>query len=92
VKVREYVYGYEWGRFQFWSGKKSWLDSVLTFWLQAKFSGQFRYYGEHYKDVHDRNVMFEIRDSKGKGCTCIMKDLTGKVRLVKVGLQAIDVR
>ncbi|HEX2906977.1 MAG TPA: hypothetical protein VHO69_08965, partial [Phototrophicaceae bacterium] len=42
VKVREYIYGYTWDGFQFDARRKSWLDRVLTAFLQGYFAGQFQ--------------------------------------------------
>ena len=41
IKVREFAYGYEWARFQFDPRKKTWLDSVLTGFLQSALIAQF---------------------------------------------------
>jgi hypothetical protein len=92
VKIREFVYGYVWERFQFSPQKTSVLDSFLTSYLQTVFSSKFNEYRSHYKDVHERNLMFEIRDIGAKGTPAIAKDWMGKVKIVKVGLQPIDVR
>jgi hypothetical protein len=92
VLAREFVYGYEWSRFQFDAWRESWLDSLLTGWLQAALGSQFGFYKAHFKDVHDRNIMFEIRPSSAKGVPILMKDWTGKIRLARIGLQPIDVR
>lgn len=92
IKVREFVYGYEWGRFQYNVIKVGWFDNILTFILQSRLSNHFRKFYERYKDVHDRNVMFEIKDLKENGVLALMKDLDGKLKIVRVGLQAIDVR
>lgn len=89
VKIREYVYGYEWSRFQYRYDRKSALDNILTSILQTFLRGQFNFYREHYKDVHDRNVMFEISD---KGIPVFYRDCDNKLRLGKVSLKAIDVR
>jgi hypothetical protein len=92
VKIREFVYGYEWGRFQFDPRKQGRLDLMLTTWLQSVFASQFNHYRSRYKDVHDRNVMFEIRTSKEKGAFIAAKDWLGRLKFCKVGLQPIDVR
>jgi hypothetical protein len=92
VRVREYVYGYEWGRFQFDPSKFTWLDSILTGWLQSALGQQFNHYRAHYKDVHDRNVLFEIRDRHAAGTWVIARDWNGKLSPMKIGLQPIDVR
>jgi hypothetical protein len=92
IKVREFVYGYEWGRFQFDPRCRSLVDPVLTSFLQTLFSGQFRQYHAHYRDVHDRNVMFEIRPFDQAGVPMLVRTWSSKLALVKVGLQPIDVR
>jgi len=92
VKAREYVHGYEWARFQFSPERQGWLDGILTDWLRLIFAGQFNAYRAHYKDVHDRNVMFEIREANQKGFPVLAKDWSGRLGIVKVGIQPIDLR
>jgi hypothetical protein len=92
IKVREFVYGYEWARFQFDPRKKGWLDNPLTAFLQSMLMPQFNTYQAHYKDVHARNVLFEIRDWRQSGVPIIMKNWAGKVQTLKIGLQPVDVR
>jgi hypothetical protein len=92
LKIREFVNGYEWARFQFDPGKRGWLDALLTSWLQASLGAQFEDYRRHYKDVHERNVLFEIRERGQRGVFAIARDWKGRARVVKVGLQPIDVR
>src|SRR5258708_37181519 len=53
VKVREYVHGYEWSRFQFDPTKRSGVDIFLTSFLQTVFDARFRQYQSHYHDVHE---------------------------------------
>lgn len=92
VKIREYIYGYEWGRFQLWYDKKSGIDKLITFILQSKLLNQFKYYEQFYKDVHERNVMFELKDKSEKGAFIFYIDSNRKLRLGKVMVKAIDVR
>jgi hypothetical protein len=92
VKAREFVYGYEWARFQFSPQKRSWLDTFMTSWLQFIYGSQFNEYRAHYKDVHDRNVMFEIREAAAEGFPVLAKDWSGRLRMMKIGVQPIDVR
>lgn len=92
IKIREYIHGYEWGRFQFRSGEKSIIDGLITSRLQAKLISQFKFYEQHYKDVHDRNIMFELRDKKEKGIAVLYFDCSKKLRMGKVSVRAIDVR
>jgi len=92
MKPREFVHGYEWGRFQFSPRQSGWVDNLLTNWLQTLLSSQFQEFFSRYKDVHDRNVMFEVRPFGERGVPVLAKDWTGKLGVFKVGLQAIDVR
>jgi hypothetical protein len=92
IKVREFVYGYEWARFQFDPRKRIALDSVLTGFLQSALAAQFREYQAHYKDVHARNVLFEIRDWRQSGVPIITKNWAGKIQTPKIRLQPVDVR
>jgi hypothetical protein len=92
VKAREFVYGYEWARFQFSPLRQSRLDLVLTHWLQGLFAGRFADLCSRYKDVHERNVMFEIRPAGRQGVPFLARDWTGRRQRVKIGIQAIDVR
>jgi hypothetical protein len=92
IKVREFVNGYEWGCFQFDPRHKSRIDPLLTSWLQSAYSSQFRQYQSRYRDVHDRNVMFEIKSLDQAGVLMLTKTWAGKLALIKVGLQPIDVR
>lgn len=92
VKAREYVHGYEWARFQLSPIKQSWLDFFLTTWLQSIFASQFNQYRSQFRDVHDRNIMFEIRERQEKGFPLIIKDFLNRFRFVKIGIRPIDVR
>ncbi len=92
VKAREFVYGYEWVRFQFDPRRKTWLDSLLTAFLQAAYGTRFGQYQARYKDVHGRNVLFEISAFNRSGVPIILRDWSGKLKLAKVGLQPVDVR
>lgn len=92
LKIREYVYGYEWARFQFDPRVHSWIDLLLTSWLQMSLGAQFEDYRRHYKDVHERNVLFEIRERGQRGVFGFARDWKGQARVVRVGLQPIDVR
>ena len=93
MKAREYVYGFEWTRFKFDMRKDTIiLDSLLTLLLKFYFFKEFKDIEERYKDVHERNIMFELRDFSKKGFPMVTVDLRGKLKLVKVGIQPIDVR
>jgi hypothetical protein len=92
VKSREFVYGYEWDRFQFDPRRTQPLDALLTAYLQALLMSRFNEYSTRYKDVHGRNVMFEIREWSQPGIPVICKDWLGRLKIAKVGLQPIDVR
>lgn len=92
VKLREFVYGYEWGRFQLQPDRQRAVDRLLTQLLQARFQERFNYFRQHYSDVHDRNVMFEIRSAKQSGLPWLIKDWLGRWQWVRIALQGIDLR
>jgi hypothetical protein len=92
IKVREFVHGYEWSRFQFDPSRRTALDGVLTFYLKSIFESEFRQYQAHYRDVHDRNVLFEIRPADQPGVPIIVKTWANRLAVVRVGLQPVDVR
>jgi hypothetical protein len=92
VKVREFVDGYEWARFQWRPDRRSWLDRPFTAVLQSVFAARYATYQRHYRDVHERNVMFELRPFGGRGVPGLARDATGRIRLVRIGLQPIDLR
>jgi len=66
----------------------------LTQWLRPFLSGRFDHYRRHYRDVHERNVLFEVRPwrGRGRGVPVPVRDPAGRLRLVRVGLQPVDVR
>ena len=92
IKAREFVHGHVWARFQFDPHKKTALDSLLTSMLQSVYRAQFLEYRSRYKDVHEWNVAFEIRSRQERGFPLLIRTETGRLALVKVGLQPIDVR
>lgn len=92
IKVREFVHGYEWSRFQFDPSHKTPLDIVLTSFLQSIFDTQFRHYQSHYRDVHERNVLFEIRAPHQAGIPFLVNTWANHIAIVKIGLQPVDVR
>jgi hypothetical protein len=92
VKVREFVYGYEWSRFQFDLRQKMAIDHLLTTTLQSLLIAGYNSYAAHYKDVHARNILFEIRSFNQSGVPMLIRDMVGRLRFVKVGLQPVDVR
>jgi hypothetical protein len=92
VKVREYIYGYEWGHFQLSAYRAHFLDNILTTYLQTFLMSQFHKYDMRYKDVHDRNIMFELRNHKDNGIPILARDIDNKIKLYKIGLRPIDVR
>jgi hypothetical protein len=92
VKVREFVYGYEWSRFQYDPRRFTALDGILTAYLKSFLAAQFNTYRARYEDVHDRNILFEIRPRHQSGVPVLIRDHAGHLKLVKVGLQPIDVR
>lgn len=92
VKVREFVDGYEWARFQWRSDRRSWLDRPLTAFLQVVFGARYDAYQRRYRDVHERNVLFEVRTLSQPGVPGLVRDAAGRVRLVRIGLQPVDLR
>ncbi|MBN1200303.1 MAG: hypothetical protein JXJ20_00475 [Anaerolineae bacterium] len=92
IRVREFVHGYEWARFRFDPRRRSLLDPLLTSFLRAVLAYRFDFYRTHYRDVHARNVLFELRALSEKGVPVLVRNWTGAFRLVRVGLQAVDVR
>jgi hypothetical protein len=92
VKVREYAHGFEWSRFQFDPFRPTLIDPFLTAYLRSIFGGQFREYQARYKDVHDRNVLFEIRPFHQSGVPLLIRNEAGRLALVRVVIQPIDVR
>jgi hypothetical protein len=92
VKVREYVHGYEWGRFQWRPDRRTPIDRLLTAVLHLLLGGRYDRYRERYSDVHERNVLLEIRPWREPGVPMLARDWSGRVRPVKVGLQPIDLR
>jgi hypothetical protein len=50
VKVREFVDGYEWARFQWRPDRRSWLDRPLTAVLQIILGARYDAYRRHYRD------------------------------------------
>jgi hypothetical protein len=92
VKIREFVHGYEWSHFQFDPRQPGWWDGILTAYLRSMLISRFNEYRSRYQDVHERNVLFELRTLKEKGVPVLVRDWKGRLRLMKVGLQPIDVR
>jgi hypothetical protein len=92
LKIREFVYGYEWSRFQYDPRAPGVIDVLLTSWLHAALGSRFEHFRGSYQDVHERNILFEIRERGQQGIPAIAKDWKGWVRVVKVGLQPVDVR
>ena len=45
-------------------------------------------YRRQYSDVHERNVMFEVRPARAGECRCSRRDLSGRIRLMRVGSAA----
>lgn len=92
VKVREFVHGYEWSRFQFDPRKQTMIDNLLTTYLQSTLGWRFKEIQAHYKDVHERNVLFEIGEFNQPGIPIILRTWIGILRIARIRLQAIDVR
>ncbi len=68
------------------------LDALLTGYLRLFLGGRYDRYRRQYSDVHERNVLFEVRPARARGVPVLARDLAGRVRLVRVGLQPIDLR
>ncbi|MEV0132991.1 hypothetical protein AB0H83_31575 [Dactylosporangium sp. NPDC050688] len=92
IKVRDFVDGYEWARFQWRRDRQSWLDRPLTAVLRLVLGGRYEAYQQRYRDVHERNVLFEVRTRNTSGVPVLARDAAGRVRLVRVGLQPVDLR
>jgi hypothetical protein len=81
-----------WARFQWRRDRRSWLDRPLTAVLRIVLGGRYEAYQRRYRDVHERNVLFEVRPLRGSGVPGLARDAAGRVRLVRVGLQPVDLR
>lgn len=92
ARIREYVYGYEWSRFQLDPHKQTSGDRIVTAWLQFCLAEQYAEYLRHYHDVHGRNILFEIREWTSKGVPVVLRDWSGHLRRAKIGTRPIDVR
>ncbi|MEU8073857.1 hypothetical protein AB0B31_00300 [Catellatospora citrea] len=92
VKARQWVHGHEWARFPWRPDRASRLDALLTGYLRLFLGGRYDRYRRQYSDVHERNVLFEVRPARARGVPVLARDLAGRVRLVRVGLQPIDLR
>ncbi|WP_144121303.1 hypothetical protein [Catellatospora sichuanensis] len=92
VKARQWVHGHEWARFLWRPDRRSRLDALLTAYLRLVLGARYDRYRRRYSDVHERNVMFEVRPARARGVPVLARDLSGRVRLVRVGLQPIDLR
>lgn len=93
VKVREFIHGYVWAKFFLRVGKPTFgVDTFLTNVLKDILYNGFRQYATTFKDVHDANVMFELRNWRMKGVPILAFDAAGRLRVFRVGLRPIDVR
>jgi hypothetical protein len=90
--VREFVDGYERARFRWRPDRQGWLDRVLTGYPRPRLGGRCGHYRRHCRDVHGRNVLFEVRDRHERGIRVPARDRSGRIRLGRVGLQPVDVR
>jgi len=90
VKIREFIYGYEWGGFNAYKNK--FINSIVAKRLKTKLKEDFDRYYNNYKDVHDRNVMFELCPPSQKGVKVFMKDISGVRRRFSIRLRGIDLR
>ncbi|WP_155374564.1 hypothetical protein [Catellatospora vulcania] len=92
VKARQWVPGHEWARFPWRPDRRSRLDALLTGYLRLVLGGRYDRYRRRYADVHERNVLFEVRPARAGGVPVLARDLSGRLRLMRVGLQPIDLR
>jgi hypothetical protein len=92
VKVREYAHGHEWGRFRWRPERTTLVDRPLTSLLRTLLLGRYESYRRRYRDVHERNVLFELRPWRSRGVPMLVRDAAGRLRAVKVGLAPIDLR
>jgi hypothetical protein len=92
VRAREYVHGWEWARFRLDARRGTWLDGMVTGWLQMALMTPMREYRSRFGDVHERNVMFELRPRGAPGVPVPGRDPRGRLRLFRIGLRPIDVR
>ncbi|GAA1803406.1 hypothetical protein GCM10009682_26570 [Luedemannella flava] len=92
IKAREYVHGYEWSRFQWRPDRRRFVDHLLTAYLRTWFTGRYQEYRVRFGDVHERNVLFEVRPLAARGVLVPARDASGAWRLVKVGVRPVDVR
>ena len=93
LKVREFVHGYEWAKFHLRVDKPTFgVDTFLTTVLQAIWSNRFQQFATTFGDVHDANVMFELRNWRMTGFPIPAFDAAGKFHIFRVGLRPIDVR
>jgi hypothetical protein len=77
VKVREFACGYEWARFQWRPDRTGWVDHLLTGFLRLCLTGRFHDYVRRFRDVHERNVVFEVRSWMRRGVPVLARDAAG---------------
>jgi hypothetical protein len=92
VKARQWAYGHEWARFRWRPDRPSPLDGPLTAYLRLMLGGRYAAYQRRYRDVHERNVLFEVRPAAARGVPVLVRDGSGRVRVARVGLAPIDLR
>lgn len=93
VKARDFIRGYEWGRFQFSEKILHHIcDILLTFYLQTSLYSDYNKFKTYYKDVHERNVMFELTNKKHKGIPMRIKNQNNQFEQVHIRLRGIDLR
>ena len=90
VKMREFIYGYEWSGYGL--HKNAFLNSLIVQYLRTFLRSDFERYYENYKDVHERNVMFELCHRKTKGVPLTITAITGRKHKFSVRLRGIDLR
>lgn len=65
---------------------------MLTAYLRTWLIGRYQEYRARYGDVHERNVLFELRPLVGRGVPVVVRDAAGRHRQVRVALRPVDVR
>jgi hypothetical protein len=60
--------------------------------LQSILGARYATYQRHYRDVHERNVLFEVRPHNQRGVPALARDAAGRIHLVRIALQPIDLR
>lgn len=92
VKPREYIRGFEWGRFHWNANRNHLFDHLITVCLHRVFRQDFLEMAQRYGDAHDRNIFFELLPA-GEGKTSLyLKNCAGKWERLSLQLRGIDLR